>query len=279
MIRPLTEYGGVIFDGSADNQLDRLEAVQRQAALSCTGAYKHTSHEKLLEELGWPLLQTRRKQHRMNLMFKIQHDLTPKYLKDICPQLTRERTAYDLRTSMNITTPLPKTVTYQKSFFPNSITDWNNLNINIRDLPSINSFKDHQKKTFGSKVNPLYHHDSSKAAINHTRIRLGLSALSSQRFDYNHINDPRCLTCGAISEDPTHYFVLCPTYNGPRFAFLTGICDILRANNIDIDFRSPHFRTLFLEIIIKGNNHLDLNVIARIFKLTQEFIKESKRFR
>jgi hypothetical protein len=212
-------------------------------------------------------------------MFKIQHNLTPQYLKGICPQLTRERTAYDLRTGMNITTPLPKTVTYQKSFLPNSINDWNNLSMDIRNLPSISSFKDHQKKTSGLKTNSLYHHDSSKAAINHTRIRLGLSALSSQRFDYNHINDPRCLTCGARNEDPTHYFMLCPTYNGPRPTFITGICDILRGNNIDIDFRRRHFRNLFLEIIIKGSDHLNPNVIAEIFKITQEFIKESKRFR
>jgi hypothetical protein len=212
-------------------------------------------------------------------MFKIQHNLTPQYPKDICPQLTRERTVYDLRTGMDITTPLPKTVTYQKSFFPQSITDWNNLTMNIRDLPSINSVKEHQKKKCGSKTNPLYHHDSSKAAINHTRIRLGLSALGSQRFDYNHINDPRCLTCGARNEDLTHYFMLCPTYSGPRPHFLTGICDILRGNNIDPDFRRRRFRTLLLEIIIKGNDYLDPNVIADIFKITQTFIKESKRFR
>ena len=178
----------------------------------------------------------------MNLMFKIQNNLTPQYLREICPLLTRDRTTYELRTSMNITTPLPKTTTYQKSFFPQSINDWNNLNMDIRGAPSINSFKDHQKKLCGHKINPLYHHDSSKAAINHTRIRLGLSGLSSQRFDYNHINDPRCLTCGAENEDPVHFFMLCPTYDGPRTKFLASICDILGENNIQIDFRRRNFR-------------------------------------
>ena len=52
MIRPLLEYTDVIFDGSADGDLKRLEDAQCQAALMCTGAYKHTSHIKLLEELG-----------------------------------------------------------------------------------------------------------------------------------------------------------------------------------------------------------------------------------
>jgi hypothetical protein len=279
MIRPILEYAGVIFDGCADNQLDRLETVQRQAALSCTGAYRHTSHEKLLEELGWPLLLTRRKQHRMNLMFKIQHNLIPRYLVDICPQLTRDRTTYNLRTGMNITTPLQKTTTYQKSFFPQSINDWNNLGPNLRGLNTIDSFKYHQKKLCGSKPNPLYHHNSSKAAINQTRIRLGLSGLSSQRFDYNHINDPRCLTCGAENEDPVHYFMLCRTYDGPRPKFLTDICDILTASDIEIDFRKRLFRNFFIETIIKGTNLLNEDANAKIFQITQHFIKESKRFR
>ena len=61
--------------------------------------------------------------------------------------------------------------------------------------------------------------------------------------------------------------------------FVTGICDILRGNNIEIDFRKRPFRMLFLEIIIRGNDYLDPNVIAEIFNITQEFIKESKRFR
>ena len=54
MIRPLLEYGNIIYDGSADIHTKRLENVQRQAALTCTGAYKHTRHINLLEELGWP---------------------------------------------------------------------------------------------------------------------------------------------------------------------------------------------------------------------------------
>jgi hypothetical protein len=179
---------------------------------------------------------------------------------------------------MNITTPLPKTATYQKSFVPQTINDWNNLAVAIRELPSIDSFKYYQKKTCGFKTNSLYHHSSSSAAINHTRIRLGLSGLSAQRFDYNHINDPRCLTCGANNEDITHYFMLCPTYSGPRPEFLTGICDLLSGNNIEIDFRSRPFRNFFLETIIKGTACLDNKVIAKIFQITHKFINESKRF-
>ena len=84
------EYGDVIYDGSADTHLDRLEKIQRQAALCCTGAYKHTNHVTLLHELGWPPLSTRRKHHRLNIIYKIQHNLAPPYLTSICPPLVRD---------------------------------------------------------------------------------------------------------------------------------------------------------------------------------------------
>jgi hypothetical protein len=54
MIHSLLEYSGVIIDGSPDIHIKRLENIQRQAALACTGAYRHTNHEKLL---GWPSLK------------------------------------------------------------------------------------------------------------------------------------------------------------------------------------------------------------------------------
>jgi hypothetical protein len=174
MIRPLLEYGDIIYDGSFDNQTKRLEDVQRQAALACTGAYRHTKHVNLLEELGWPMLSQRRKNHRMNVMFKIQNGLVPPYLADTCPPLTRDRTTYHLRSGMNITTPQIRTSTYQKSFFPQTINDWNELDRATRGLKTIDTFKDKLKNSLGYKTNHLYHQYPSKAAVNQTRMRLGL---------------------------------------------------------------------------------------------------------
>ena len=278
MIRPIIEYAGVIFDGSADQHLNRLESVQRQAALACTGAYKHTTHEKLLEELGWPPLSDRRRHHRLNLMYRIQTRQTPNYLTALCPPLTRDRTTYDLRSAMDITTPQQRTATYHKSFFPKTISDWNDLDCIYREVPSLNSFKEYQKKNSGYKVNRLYHHNTNTAAINQTRMRLGLSGLGSQRYDYNHINDPRCLTCGAKSEDPSHYFLTCPTYAVPRIPLLREVCDIFDANNFEIDFRRQRFRNFFTQTLLKGTKCLNAQTNEKIFSITQTFIRDSHRF-
>jgi hypothetical protein len=45
MVRPILEYGGVLYDGCPDKYLKKLDKVQREAALVCTGAYKHTKTE------------------------------------------------------------------------------------------------------------------------------------------------------------------------------------------------------------------------------------------
>jgi hypothetical protein len=179
---------------------------------------------------------------------------------------------------MNITTPQIKTSTYQKSFFPQTITDWNQLDQKIRNLPSMNSFKETLKLSSSPKPNPLFHHDSSKSAINHTRIRLGLSGLCYQRFEYNHIADPSCPTCAAPREDITHYFLICPTYSAQRRKFLLDICDILQLKNIEIDFRRRLFRNFIMDTILKGSDLFTLPENEKIMNITKSYIKDTHRF-
>ena len=56
-IRPLIEYGCMIYDNCPAFISHSIEQVQRRAA--CTGTYRDTSHVSLLKELGWPTLSKR----------------------------------------------------------------------------------------------------------------------------------------------------------------------------------------------------------------------------
>ena len=85
MVRPVIEYGGILFDGSPDIQTKHLDKVQREAALVCMGAYKHTKTKSLMDELGWESLETHRVSQKLNMMYKIQNDLSPAYLVQACP--------------------------------------------------------------------------------------------------------------------------------------------------------------------------------------------------
>ena len=85
-IRPQLEYASIIYNNCTQEQSKRLEACQRRAAIACTRAYKRTSTTRLLKELGWPRLETRRTYFSQLLLFKIANNLTPPYLKMLLPR-------------------------------------------------------------------------------------------------------------------------------------------------------------------------------------------------
>ena len=53
MIRPILEYSHIIYDNCSSSSAQSIEKVQRQAAIACTGAYRHTSSTAHLSELNW----------------------------------------------------------------------------------------------------------------------------------------------------------------------------------------------------------------------------------
>ena len=105
MIRPIIDYGDTVYDNMTVSLSQDLENIQRQAALACTGGYRHTDHSKLLEELGWDPLSTRRKCHRLFMFFKILNNLTPPYMKSILPDRVIDVAGYNLRNKNNFINP------------------------------------------------------------------------------------------------------------------------------------------------------------------------------
>ncbi len=63
-------YGSVLFDNCSAALKWRLERLHRNAAVIITGAFKNTSFDKLLDELGWNSLEDRRKLARLTLFKK-----------------------------------------------------------------------------------------------------------------------------------------------------------------------------------------------------------------
>jgi hypothetical protein len=170
MVRPILEYGGILFDGCPDTYLKKLDKVQREAALVCTGAYRHTKTENLMAELGWDSLHLRRANQKLCLMYKIQKNLAPPYLIASCPPLVGEISNYELRNAENISLPPGKKTGYSNSFMPSAIRMWNKLNPDTKGRGSLDSFKYHLKKSTCRKKVKLYSRFNGAKAINHTRM-------------------------------------------------------------------------------------------------------------
>ena len=95
-VRPLLEYGSVLFDDCSQTLSDKLENIQRQAAISITRAYHHTCHLNLLNEIGLEPLHIRRKKAKLHLFYKMKNNLTPQYLTNLIPPEVCDNTDYNL---------------------------------------------------------------------------------------------------------------------------------------------------------------------------------------
>ncbi len=155
MVLPIIEYGDVIYDNcTVRNALD-LENVQRRAALVCTGAYRHTSNDALLAELGWQPLRIRRHIHKLSLFFKIMNSLTSPYLRPLIPRAAD--TQYRLRSASNATLPTPysRLSSTRNSFVHSTVRLWNSLSVELRSVTSLSGFKSRVK-------DELYKHHNDK---------------------------------------------------------------------------------------------------------------------
>ena len=92
LVRPLMKYADVVWNDCSDTESDLLDSVQYEAGKIVTGAMKGISRQRLMCELGWEELKTRRAIHKLTLYFKIVNNLTPQYLRNFLPPRVSERT-------------------------------------------------------------------------------------------------------------------------------------------------------------------------------------------
>ena len=96
-IRPLLEYGNVIWNNCAQYEANELEQIQYEAARIVSGATKLVSINALLKETGWEPLSSRRKKHKLVLFYKMVNGLCPDYLHSLVPPTIGNTSRYNLR--------------------------------------------------------------------------------------------------------------------------------------------------------------------------------------
>ena len=120
-------------------QMMSLESTQYQAALAVSGAWKGTNREKIYHELGWESLDERRMFRRLTQFYKIMSGLTPEYLRT--PIQSLHGHLFGERFTNVLNTFFCRTDRFENSFFPNSVTMWNELGPELRGSVSLSSFK------------------------------------------------------------------------------------------------------------------------------------------
>jgi len=266
-IRPQLEYGCLVYTSCTKAQSQRLESVQRRAAIACTGAFNRTSTDRLLGELAWPTLETRRKYYGLLQMYKMANKLCPEYLIELLPPRQGYRRTNDF-------VPIRcRTSKYQNSFIPSGIKEWNNLSLELKTSSTISSFKGNLRKVLFLPRIKHYNLEKGPSSIHHTRMRLGLSHLRQQLHSCNIVDSPHCLnpTCIEIPETPQHYFLECPQFAAGRHRLLQVLEPI--AGRLGL-----HTHTHLTKLILYGQNELTIRENQELFRNVQYFITTTSRF-
>jgi len=140
LVRPILEYSSVVWDPYYEKDIQKVEMIQRRAARFCVNDYgQQSSVTKMLAELEWDTLQTRRSNSRLHMMYKITNDLVGinKHLY-ITPAVdSRSRHSH----SKKLQELSCNTNVYKYSYFPRTIREWNNLTNNNVTSISLEAFK------------------------------------------------------------------------------------------------------------------------------------------
>ena len=209
LIRPILEYGCIIFDNCTVRDQELLETVQLDSARVCTGSLWNTNEAKLLQELGWVKLSKRRHYHKLVMFYKLKHCLVPQYLQQFPIIPVSSLSSYHLCNPERIRPLRTHTNKYKNSYIPASIIAWNDLPVNLTDSHSVQTFKANLKSYLFNPATPVYYSYGERlASIFHTKLRLGYSSLSFDLFQHGLNTSKRC-ECGHNQEDTNHYFFHC----------------------------------------------------------------------
>ena len=172
-IRSRLDYADIIYDQAYNSAFhDKLES----------GAIRGASTEKIYQELGLESLKSRRWFRKLCHFYKIFNEKSPSYLFNL---ITNFHRFYNTRLSYNISPIKVRHDYFKNSFHPSAITEWNKLDLNIRNSEILNVFK----KKLPNFIRPC---GNSILDIHNP---LGIKLLTRLRLDPSHLHEHKLKHC------------------------------------------------------------------------------------
>ena len=267
ILRPLIDYGDIIYDQPHNESFcEKIKSVQNKAALAITGAIQGTSREKIYQELGLESLKSRRWYKRLTCMFKIMRNEAPNYLINLIPKCEHTiKTRNSHKPSYHC-----RTECFKNSFFPSALSDWFNLDENIRSLQSISVFKNKLLSFIRPIQSNIFNIFDPIGITLLTRLRLDLSHLNEHKFRHNFQDcmNPLCL-CSLEIENTLHYLLHCHHFSSNRIVLMNSVVSVLSESLSDNTKK---------DVLLYGKPSLDQSKNKFILEATLTFIKSSERF-
>ncbi len=134
--------------------MEKIAPVQYSATLTVLRRWKGTSHEQFYDDLGFESISSRRWSRCLILLCKIVNNLTPVYMEEPIPPLRQSQ--YFLRDQDALGRIKARTETFQSSFYPYGISEWNKFEPEIKHAPFIPIFKSRLLSINRSPLKPVF---------------------------------------------------------------------------------------------------------------------------
>ena len=215
LVRPNLDCADVIQDKPFNEYFKTKSKMnQCRAALVITWTIKGSSRDRFYQEIGLESLADRRWSRKIFFFHKIVNGLLPSYLQSYLNHYNYGE--YQTRSACQnkIKTLSRRTKAFNSSFYPYSIKQWCAFSEEIRNIVSVNKFKETIISFIRRKENSVF-------AIHGTK---GLKLLTCLRLNFNHLNehkfrhgfkdtiDPMC-KCGVETETTLHFLLRCRLYS------------------------------------------------------------------
>ena len=131
------EYASAVWDPHLQKHCHKLDMVQRRGSRFVMADYRYTSSpSEMISKLQWQSLPVRRQAARLTLLYKAIQGTA------CIPIDNLQRPTRTTRNSSHLSFIALSSHcdTYKFSFYPRTVTDWNNLPYAIHCLPSTDSF-------------------------------------------------------------------------------------------------------------------------------------------
>ena len=184
-----------------------------------------------------------------------------------------QQSHYTLRNPDVIGRIKARTEKFKSSFYPSCLTEWNELDPEIRLAPSVTVFKKKLLSIIRPPAKSVFGIHDPMGLSHLTQLRVGLSKLNFHKFRHNFKDtiNPMCPTNDGV-EDTEHFLLLCPSFVVQRQNLLAEILPLLRPFGY-----ANLSNEVLAQLLLYGDENLPNDVNRNILKLTLRFIKETGR--
>ena len=166
---------------------------------------------------------------------------------------------------------------YRNSFFPDSMSMWNDLGPNLRESKSISKFKNSLLKLYRPVKKSIFNvHENGIKWIFQLRVKLSPLKSHKKSHKFAGYEDPlfgNCSCSMGIAETTSHFLLHCPNFTFHRRTLFDTVNPILQAYNIP--FLDDN---LFEHLLLYGNEKFKYEENQKILKATIKFIRNTSRF-